>query len=257
MAQGPWDGDRAINTRWRYSSGAPHFSWDVATPMGTRLYALGNGVIVDCNDGVRDQPPGVPAGTGAPSNWVILRFVAPKDSRYHGQTLYAYYQHLRQDGVKVRRGQKVGKGDLIGFSGNSGNTTGPHLHLTILKPGFTMTAATRYTYLGNPNMVVWEPRLAWNATKYGVVYEVYLKSLKPGVKNSKSVRTLRKALIKRGRLIPRKGLSVARPGDDYSPKVVEAVKGWQKDKGYKATGKFTAAQAREFFKNNDYVKVIA
>lgn len=256
MVNGPWDGDRGINTGWRYSSGNAHFAWDVATPMGTPLYALGDGVIVDCNDGVRDQPPGVAAGSGAPSNWIILKFEAPRDSKYAGKTLFAYYQHLQKGGVLVKKGDRVKQGEKIGKSGNSGNTTGPHLHLVILKPGHTMNAGSRYAYLNNSNMVVWEPRLSWKATKYGIHYEVYVSKLRPGVKNSKSVKLLRKALIKRGRLVPKKGLSVNKPGNDFTDKVTEAVKQWQKDKGYKADGTMNLEQAKVFFKNNEHIKVM-
>lgn len=257
MVSGPWDAPRSLNAGWRYRSGNAHFAWDIGTPMGTPLYALGDGIVVDCNDGVRDQPPGKPAGSGAPSNWIILKFTAPKDSKYAGQTLYAYYQHLKQHGVKVKKGQRVKAGQLIGLSGNSGNSSGPHLHLVILRPGYTMDRGSRYRYLNNSGMVVWEPRLAWKATKYGIHYVVYVDKLREGVKNSDSVRTYRKALIKRGRLIPKKGLSVSKPGNDFTPKVTEATKQWQRDKGYKPTGKLTAAQAREFFKNNEHVLVAA
>jgi hypothetical protein len=255
MVKGPWDGSLGITTRWRYSDGDPHFAWDVACPMGTRLYALGDGVIVDCNDGVKDQRPGVPAGTGAPSNWIILRFIAPRDSKYAGQTLYAYYQHLEQHGVKVRPGQRVKQGDFIALSGNSGNTTGPHLHLVILKPGYTMNVYTRYNYLNNPAWVVWEPILAWKATKYGVTYEVYVDKLRPGVINSASVKVLRMALIKRKWLVPKAGLSVDKPGNDFTASTGIAVAKWQQKRGYKPTGNLTYEQAKVFFQNNEHVRV--
>lgn len=257
MVNGPWDGDRAINAGWRYRSGTLHAAWDLATPMGTKLYALGDGVVVDCNDGVKDQPPGKPAGSGAPSNWIILKFIAPKDSRYAGQTLFAYYQHLKLNGVKIRKNDRVRQGELIGLSGNSGNTSGPHLHLVILKPGYSMSRYTRYSYLGNSSMVVWEPRLAWKATRYGIHYEVHVDKLRPKVKNSKSVRVLRKALVKRGFLTPAPGLSVDKPGNDYTDKVQAAVRTWQRKHGYTPDGTLSAKQARHFFRNNEHVKVIA
>lgn len=253
--RGPWAGDLNINTGWRYSSGNPHFSWDVACPMGTSLYAIGDGIIVDCHDGVKDQPPGIPAGSGAPSNWIILKFTAPKDSRYAGQTLYAYYQHLKKGGVLVKIGQRVKQGELIALSGNSGNTTGPHLHLTILKPGFQMSAVTRYAYLGNSSMVVWEPRLAWKATKYGIRYEVYVSKLRLGVDNSSSVRTYRKALIVRELLQPAEGLSVDKPGNKFTSACLEATKIWQRKRGYAPDGTLSFKQAQQFFKNNEHVKV--
>lgn len=255
MVHGPWDGDRGINTGWRYRSGTLHAAWDVATPMGTPLYALGDGVIMDCNDGVKDQPPGTPAGSGAPSNWIILKFEFPKDSRYAGKTGYAYYQHLTKGGVLVRKGEKVKQGEQIGKSGNSGNTTGPHLHLVILKPGFTMDAGSRYAYLSNPDSVVWEPKTAWKATKYGIRYEVYASKLKPGVDNSDSVKTLRRALIKRGFLVPAEGLSVDKPGNKYTQAVEKAVAAWQTKHGFKADGVMGLQQARQFFQNNEHVAV--
>ena len=255
LVNGPWDGPQTLTAGWRYSSGNPHFAWDVGCPMGTPLYAIGDGIVVDCNDGVKDQPPGKPAGSGAPSNWIILKFTAPKDSKYAGQTLYAYYQHLKQGGVKVKRGDRVQQGDLIGRSGNSGNTTGPHLHLVILKPGHTMNAASRYAYLNNPEMVVWEPRLAWKATRYGT-QPVYVDKLREGVTDSRSVQRVRRALIKRDWLKPKKGLSVDKPGNDWTRACTKAWAAWQEHKGHKPTGKPTKKQLQEFFANQPNVKVI-
>lgn len=256
MITGPWDGEQRLNAGWRYSSGAAHFAYDVGCPMGTPVYAIGDGEVVDCNDGVKDQPPGVPAGSGAPSNWIVLRFTFPKDSKYAGKTGHAYYQHLQKGGVKVKRGQKVKQGEMIGKSGNSGNTTGPHLHLVILKPGYSMNAGSRYAYLNNPDMVAWEPRVAWRATKYGVRYTVYVSKLRPGVDNSESVKTLRRALIKRKFLVPKSGLSVDKPGNKYTEAVSEAVAKWQTKHGYKPDGVMGLDQARDFFKNNEHVRVV-
>lgn len=45
----------------------------------------------------------------------------------------AYYSHLSEQ--LVTRGQKVAAGDIIGKSGNTGNTTGPHLHLGVMRGG--------------------------------------------------------------------------------------------------------------------------
>lgn len=255
MTKGPWEGDFSIGTRWRYSSGGAHFSWDVPMPIGTRLYAPGDGVVVDCQDGVHDQPVGRPAGSGAPSNWIILAYHAPSGP-YKGKTVYSYWQHLTKGGVKVKSGQKVKKGDLIGLSGNSGNTTGPHLHLTVLKPGFNMSRSTRYNYLGNSSMVVWEPDKVFEAHE-PFRYTVYVSKLVPGMKDSKSVRRLRMALLSRGLLKPRSAaITAKKPGNDYTPAVVEAVKLWQRRHGYKQTGALTYNQAKEFFRRNTKTKVV-
>lgn len=252
--RGPWEGDRPINAGWRYTSGTLHASWDVGTPMGTPLYAIGDGTIVDCNDGVRDQPPGQPAGSGAPSNWIILRFEFPA-GKYKGKTGHAYYQHLTKGGVKVKKGDKVKRGDLIGRSGNSGNTTGPHLHLTVLKPGHSMNAGSRYAYLNNPSMVVFAPKEAWGGTDYGKT-RVFVNKLKPGVDNSKSVMLLRRRLIKRGFLKVEKPLGEDRPGNKYTPSVEQAVSKWQRKHGHQPTGVLTNKQARAFWQSNDKIEVV-
>lgn len=196
MALGPWAGDRVLHTTWRYRSGAAHFAWDVGTPRGTDLYAIGNGTIVDCNDGEPDPAPW--RWPGVPSNWIILKFTFPSGV-YKGKTGYAYYQHLTKGGVKVRKGERVRKGQLIGVSGSSGNSSGPHLHLVVLKPGYTMSRRTRYNYCYNPNSVVWPLSKAWTGTVYdGKVAKpkppVYLSKLHYGQRNSKSVKMLKLAL---------------------------------------------------------------
>jgi murein DD-endopeptidase MepM/ murein hydrolase activator NlpD len=254
--RGPWQGDWHLSTQWRYSNGGGHFSWDVACPMRTDLYAIGNGTIVDCQDGVKDQPPGRPAGSGAPSNWIILRFTAP-GGKYRGKTMYAYYQHLTRGGVLVKPGQTVRRGQVIGRSGNSGNTTGPHLHLTILKPGYSMNRHTRYAYLNNPGMVCWEPSDAWGGKRYGHAYTVYVAKLKPGVKDSASVKKLREALISRGYLTVEPPMGPNRPGNDYTDRVTAAVKAWQIKKGYDRTdGILNNKQARAFFEPNTRTLVV-
>lgn len=251
MTKGPWDGDWRLSTTWRYSDGALHAAWDVAMPRGTRLYAPGDGVVVDCNDGQPDPAP--KRYSGMPSNWIILKYTAPSGP-YKGKTLYSYWQHLTKGGVKVRRGQKVKRGQLIGLSGSSGNSSGPHLHLVVLKPGYTMSRSTRYRYMQQTGSIVWQTDKAWGKANYGAVY-VYADKLKPGVKNSRSVRMLRKALIHRG-LMPPGTFTKTKPGNDYTNRVVIGVKAWQKKKGYKQTGVLTKKQTREFFEPNSRVKVV-
>lgn len=145
---------RNITAAWAYSSGAKHRAYDYAMPIGTPLYAVQAGVIVALNDGVRNQPIGRPAGSGAPSNWVQLVCKHPVTR----ETVTVFYQHLNK-GLKVRKGQTVKAGQLIGYSGNSGNTTGPHLHLAVGKGN---DLGKRYDYLRD-GQVVWTPATMYRA----------------------------------------------------------------------------------------------
>lgn len=85
-----------------------HHGSDLRAPMNTPVYATANGVVEF-------------AGThGNYGRLVIL------DHTYGFRTFYA---HLNK--MAVRNGSVVKKGDLIGYSGNSGRTNGPHLHYEV------------------------------------------------------------------------------------------------------------------------------
>lgn len=97
-----------------------HNGIDIAAPAGALIYAAGDGVVLDVGTGV-----------GAYGNWVTVKHNVASRSLI---TLYAHMSSFR-----VRDGQTVKQGDLIGFEGNTGNTTrllygphrGYHIHFTI------------------------------------------------------------------------------------------------------------------------------
>jgi murein DD-endopeptidase MepM/ murein hydrolase activator NlpD len=91
-----------------------HKGIDYRAPIGTRVRATGDGVV---------EFVGVKGGYG---NAVVLR--------HRGQysTIYA---HLSRFPSGLHRGQRVSQGDIIGFTGQSGWATGPHLHYEFLVAG--------------------------------------------------------------------------------------------------------------------------
>ncbi|MDR2036724.1 MAG: M23 family metallopeptidase [Bacteroidales bacterium] len=100
-----------------------HKGMDFTAPIGTDIYATGDGVVVQSyaiGDG-SGVPTGVSAGFG---NRIVI------DHGYGYQTLYAH-----MDKLEVKKGQKVKRGQVIGTVGNSGVSTGPHLHYEIHKNG--------------------------------------------------------------------------------------------------------------------------
>jgi len=90
-----------------------HRGMDFSAPRGTPIYATGNGVVVRADN----------RATGFGNHIVI-------NHGYGYQTLYA---HLSK--YNVKRGQHVKRGDLIGFVGSTGRSTGPHLHYEVHKNG--------------------------------------------------------------------------------------------------------------------------
>ena len=100
---------------WRihpiYKTERMHTGMDFTAPIGTEVYATGTGVISKVEMD----------GRGYGNNVTI-------NHSYGYETLYA---HLNK--YIVRPGQKVSRGDLIGYVGNSGSSTGPHLHYEVRK----------------------------------------------------------------------------------------------------------------------------
>ncbi len=97
---------------------ADYWAW------GKRVLAPAAGVVVEAVDGVRDNRPQVqvenrrdPAG-----NHVVLDL---------GKGEYALLAHLQKGSVRVRAGRRVRAGDVLGLTGNSGNSSEPHLHFHV------------------------------------------------------------------------------------------------------------------------------
>lgn len=96
---------------------------------GARIYAVADGVVVSTLDGLPDQvPPSLPDPStitlaNVDGNHVVLDI---------GHGFYAFYAHMKPGSVRVRVGQKVRAGTVLGRLGNSGNTSAPHLHFHIM-----------------------------------------------------------------------------------------------------------------------------
>ena len=61
----------------------------------------------------------------------------------HADGTVIRYAHLMQNGVEATQGAIVQPGDLLGFSGNSGNSSGPHLHIDLLRNNLDFSNRTR------------------------------------------------------------------------------------------------------------------
>lgn len=93
---------------------------DFNMPVGTKIFASREGVVVDV---VRTNSKNCAQASCAKYNNYIKVL--------HSDGTIMQYLHLKKFGVKVKVGQKVKKGQHIGFSGNTGWSTGPHLHLEL------------------------------------------------------------------------------------------------------------------------------
>ncbi|MCK0130091.1 M23 family metallopeptidase [Flavobacteriaceae bacterium F08102] len=99
-----------------------HKGMDFSAPIGTPVYATGNGKVVRADNHA--------SGYG---NHVRID---------HGFGYLTLYAHLSK--FNVKRGQKVKRGDLIGFVGNTGRSQGPHLHYEVHKNGVAINPINFY-----------------------------------------------------------------------------------------------------------------
>lgn len=115
-----------------------HNGVDWASAVGRKLYAVASGKVTYAGPSTLKFKSGEPAGGG----YIIrIRF---KDN---GKFYTATYMHLRKGSLKVVNGQKVSIGDLVAESGNTGESTGPHLHFEIQKGRFYKYTSDGSRYL--------------------------------------------------------------------------------------------------------------
>lgn len=103
-------------------SGPDQYAIDFKMPAGTPVHAARGGVVVKVKND---------SGIGGPSrkfeacaNYVLIR---------HSDGTVANYAHLQKGSSTVKAGQTVEAGDRIALSGNTGFTSGPHLHFSVFK----------------------------------------------------------------------------------------------------------------------------
>ncbi|UAY51855.1 M23 family metallopeptidase [Ferruginibacter albus] len=91
-----------------YGIAKMHYGIDFTSPQGTPIYATGNGTVITAGEGT---------GTG---NHVIIN---------HGYGYQTVYMHMVR--IKVHVGQRVKRGEVIGWVGSTGASTGPHCHYEV------------------------------------------------------------------------------------------------------------------------------
>lgn len=113
-----------ITAGWTYNDGSAHRALDFRAVVGTPVYASESGTV----DQVQYWNGKSKTGMQSYGNMVRIRH-----SPYKGKNLQTRYAHLKT--ILVKNGQTVNEGDLIGYSGETGNCYGEHLHYEVIYNG--------------------------------------------------------------------------------------------------------------------------
>jgi murein DD-endopeptidase MepM/ murein hydrolase activator NlpD len=107
----------------KYShTGSNQYAIDWQMPEGTLVCAARSGVVVRTKDD--SHKGGGSMSYDKFNNYILIR---------HADGTLAHYCHLQKDGNLVKPGQEVSAGDPIAHSGNTGFSSGPHLHFCVFK----------------------------------------------------------------------------------------------------------------------------
>ena len=98
------------------------YALDITMPIGTDIMAIREGVVTEVVE--KNTKNCGREECKKYNNKIII---------YHPDGTFAEYTHIQQNGSIVEVGDKISKGQHIGYSGNVGWSTGPHLHLVVFK----------------------------------------------------------------------------------------------------------------------------
>jgi hypothetical protein len=117
-----------LTARWLYpSSGKIHAGYDYRADIGTPFFAVRGGTIRGFRDEIPDMDPDEDGESGMPANFVLLEIL------YKGRPATFVYLHIKQHSVQVELGETVEEGRQLGETGHNGNSSGPHLHVALMK----------------------------------------------------------------------------------------------------------------------------
>ena len=106
---------KTADSKRLYTSGS-HSGVDFRASVGTPVKAMADGIVMGVGN-TDDTCVGTSFG-----KWVFIQY---------NNGLASAYGHLSL--IKTHVGQKVARGNIVGYSGNTGHTTGPHLHVSLMR----------------------------------------------------------------------------------------------------------------------------
>ena len=126
----------------------PHTGVDYAAPMGTPVMSIGDGVVISAKN------------EGAGGNTVRIK---------HNSVYKTAYLHLKSYGKGIKAGARVSQGQVIGYVGSTGRSTGPHLDFRVWKNGSPINPLTMQSPPAVPLKKANMSAFAATAALYGII----------------------------------------------------------------------------------------
>ena len=123
----PWEIGKTFSigqgncTEGSHSLGQNQFAYDINMPIGTNIVAMRSGIVVKVIESFEDLEAGT-VGLIDEANVITIK---------HDDGTVAQYAHLTLNGALKNEGDSVIQGEIIALSGNTGLSTGPHLHFQV------------------------------------------------------------------------------------------------------------------------------
>lgn len=138
-----------------YSNGSFHkgcdFTGNTSVDDGyDYVVAIADGTVISCQNTISGVIKDT--GTAGMGNYVYIE---------HDNGFRSRYQHMKKGSVTVKKGDKVKAGQVIGYIGNTGNSSGRHLHFDISTTGKVAGG----TYVASQNRTYFDPKPYLNGTK--------------------------------------------------------------------------------------------
>lgn len=116
-----WELGQEFNGEYSHNDEQNRYAVDFVVPIGTPVLAARSGIVME-TIGSYDRGGQNAKVYASRSNFIRI---------LHDDGSMALYAHLKENGVLVSPGERVGLGDVIGYSGNTGYSSGPHLHFAL------------------------------------------------------------------------------------------------------------------------------
>jgi murein DD-endopeptidase MepM/ murein hydrolase activator NlpD len=116
-----WELGQEFNGEYSHNDEQNRYAVDFIVPVGTPVLAARSGIVME-TIGSYDRGGQNAKIYASRANFIRI---------LHDDGSMALYAHLKENGVLVSPGEQVGLGDVIGYSGNTGFSSGPHLHFVL------------------------------------------------------------------------------------------------------------------------------